>query len=382
MSDSIQSIRQIYDCAKSARDNNDPLSNDMIASLLDKTVSNKKLIACYSRFQRGYAAEDLFLYIFSCLPWVRNIVPLGQEQFPKKSKNFTQVPDYEISYEVGSNQNYKSALVEVKLVDGDKQTHTLRKIQYNVLKSYATQVNRPLLFAIFWRKYWCWTINSIESFKEKSSSYKLSFKAAVEEDLSALFGDYTYIFSKPCYRKSRFSTQKNICPLFFHQHQEYGQVLYEGLSTDRIQYVSLSPLEPAALDCLLNFKEIQKCDMHDYSLETIEKSNVPFIVKLSTWLLLYLHKLYCFYTEDLYCKSNIILDNAFDIVDTVRRKCGGQRSHYLPHIKNNSLNPLLATQFSDFIQYMKKDKNLLLVHNLSNLVYPLYISPESSYTTE
>ena len=41
--------------------------------------------------------------IYSLLPWVKIITPLGQEQFPEKSKETLQVPDYEIVFEAGSN---------------------------------------------------------------------------------------------------------------------------------------------------------------------------------------------------------------------------------------------------------------------------------------
>lgn len=134
--------------------------------------------------------------IFSLLPWVKSIVPLGQEQFPEKSKETLQISDYEITFEVGSEENTSCILVEVKLVDGDKQTYKLQKYKYEVLKEYSTQKKEPLLFALFWKKQRIWTVNSIESFTEKSSSYKISYENALIDDLSAIFGDYTYLFQK------------------------------------------------------------------------------------------------------------------------------------------------------------------------------------------
>ena len=78
-------------------------------------------------------------------------------------------------FEAGSSSKTSSVLVEVKLIDGDKQTYELQKYKYDVLKKYSQQKHEPLLFGLFWRKQKIWTINSIESFSKKSSYYKISF---------------------------------------------------------------------------------------------------------------------------------------------------------------------------------------------------------------
>ena len=92
------------------------MTDEEIKRLLERTVSDKSLISAYYRFEKGYAAEDLFMRIFSLLPWVKMVVPLGQEQFPEKSKENVQVPDYEIIFEAGNKANTACVLVEVKLV--------------------------------------------------------------------------------------------------------------------------------------------------------------------------------------------------------------------------------------------------------------------------
>ena len=114
MANSIQAIRNVYDIAKGARDNGKSLTDEEIKDLLEKTVSDESLISKYPRFEKGYAAEDLFMRIFSLLPWVKSVVPLGQEQFPEKSKETLQVSDYEITFEAGSEENTSCILVEVK----------------------------------------------------------------------------------------------------------------------------------------------------------------------------------------------------------------------------------------------------------------------------
>lgn len=76
MSNPIQAIRNVYDIAKTARDNDLPMSDDEILLLLKRTVSDTTLISSYSRFEKGYAAEDLFMRIYSLLPWIKSVVPL------------------------------------------------------------------------------------------------------------------------------------------------------------------------------------------------------------------------------------------------------------------------------------------------------------------
>ena len=44
MANSIQAIRNVYDIAKGARDNESPMSDEEIVKLLERTVSDKSLI--------------------------------------------------------------------------------------------------------------------------------------------------------------------------------------------------------------------------------------------------------------------------------------------------------------------------------------------------
>ena len=358
MANSIQAIRNVYDIAKGARDNESPMSDEEIVKLLERTVSDKSLIPNYHRFEKGYAAEDLFMRIFSLLPWVKTVVPLGQEQFPEKSKEELQVPDYEITFEAGSESNTSCVLIEVKLVDGDKQTHELQKYKYDVLKKYSCQKNEPLLFGIFWRKQGVWTINSIESFAEKSSAYKISYENACLDDLSAIFGDYTYLFRRQCYRKSKFSQKKDIKTDFIHSHEKYGRTVYEGLSLDGKSFEPLCMLEPPVLDCAFDFNEISCNKLSETDTELIEKySRIPYVYKLSSLILAYLLKIYCFDKNDMYYKNNIEVENSFGIVDTVRRKCGGEKFYLMPYNINKMTTQMIELQFGQVNHIMEAYRN-------------------------
>lgn len=256
MSNPIQSMRTVFDVVKAAKDNNNPLSDDVIKQLLFATVFDEKIRNRYDNFSKGYAAEELFRRIYSLLPWIKLITPLGQEQYPEVSKESIQVPDYEVTFEAGSPYNTSKVLVEVKLVDGDKQTFELLKNTYRVLRNYEESSPFPLVFAIFWRKYMIWTVNAIESFSEKSSSYKISFKQACLNDLSTIFGDYSYVFRERPYRKSIFSNFKNLESEYFHFHEKYGLTVYEGLSIDGKEYYDLCCIETAVLDCSFDFEQV------------------------------------------------------------------------------------------------------------------------------
>ena len=369
MANSIQSIRNVYDIAKGAKDNGKPMSDEEIKVLLEKTVSEESLITEYPRFAKGYGAEDLFMRIFSLLPWVNSVVPLGQEQFPEESKKILQVPDYEIIFQVGNNVNTSCVLIEVKLVDGDKQTYELQKYKYDVLKEYSNQKKETLLFGIFWRKQRIWTINSIESFSKKSSAYKISYENARMDDLSAIFGDYTYLFRKQCFRKSIFSKKEDISTEFVHSHEKYGRVLYEGLSLGGKDFKALCMLEPAVLDCAFDFREISCNKLSDTDTEVIEQyDQLPYVHKLSSLILLYLQKMCCWDQNDMYYRKNIVVEKAFDIVDTVRQKCGGERFYLLPYNITDTASKMVELQFGTvkrivdgYKNTQRKDKQLILV---------------------
>ncbi|SHJ12042.1 hypothetical protein [Propionispora hippei] len=348
MAHSIQAMRTVFDVVKAARDNNNAFSDEDIQRLLQAIVPDENTRKRYDNFSKGYYSEELFRRIYSLLPWIRLITPLGQEQFPEKSKEEMQVPDFEIMYEVGSSDNIKKILVEAKLVDGDKQTFELLKHTYNVLKKYEDNSESPLLFAIFWRKQMIWTVNSIESFSEKSSSYKISFKNACKSDVSAIFGDYTYLFRKRPLRKSKFSNGELLQCNYSHSHEKYGRTLYEGISLNGKNFDDLGALETPVLDCAFDFKEIESFKINEFETELTEQlADVKYAYRLSSLMLGYLLKIHCYNYNDMYCQEHNIVENTFGIVDTVRRKMGGEKFYLLPYDKKISIKKLINLQFGN-----------------------------------
>lgn len=344
MANAIQAFRNVYDIVKASKDNEKPLTNECIQMLLEHLVDDSALKGKYKRFERGYAAEDLFMRIYSLLPWVKLITPLGQEQFPEQSKEDIQVADYEVIYEIGDKYHDGCVLVETKLVDGDKETQEIKKYQYEVLKSYSEKKKEDILYALFWRRYGLWTLVPIDAYNEKSSVYKISFAKACENDVSSIFGDYTFFFQDVVYRKSKYTSEKNPKTDYLHMHERYGRTLYEGLSFDQINFEKMHWFETPVLDCAFDFKEIQAQSEGDVS-ELIEAmDNLPYVYRLSHFMLKYLLKIFCYEQEDMYCHDNELAKQVFAIVDTVRRKCHGERYYLLPK-RNPTTDRLFQKQF-------------------------------------
>ena len=345
MSNDIQAMRLIYDVIKTSRDNEKNLTDEEIEILLNRMIVDESIRKNFDRFQKGYAAEGLFQRIFSLLPWVKLIVPLGQEQFPNISKEMYQVHDYEVTFEAGDKDTLRNLLIEVKLIDGDKQTFELPKYKYAVLKEYSDVKRVPLLIAIFWKKNHIWTINSIEAFSEKSSCFKISFENAYLNDLSAIFGDYTYIFPSTWYRKSQYINADCKNEEYPYSHEIYGKTIYDSLSTDNVQYTKINFLQAAVLDSAFDFKEISH-EQIDEKTTLIESScNSPLVYKLSSLLISFFTKIYCYDNNDMYCKNNQVIPHAFNIVDSVRQLSGGERFYLMPHQKGDITTSLISLQF-------------------------------------
>ena len=375
MGNPIQSIRNIYDYAKKARDNGTVLSDEDIEKMLNTMGVPQDLIEEYPRFQKGYAAEDLFMRIYSLLPWIKNIVPLGQEQFPEQSKETSQVSDYLVTYEVGDNSTTSTILLEAKLVDKNKSTFKLQKYKYDVLQKYSIDSNIPLLFAIFWRDKGIWTINDISVFEQLSSAYKITYNEALKNDLSAIFGDYVYVFDKSFYRKSVFNNDSSVESNYFSSHEEFGRTILEEISVDGVSYKELDYLFSPVIDCIFDMKETSRKNLASTESEIVEfykPSDTNIVaIKLSTLMYSYLVMLWQINKDDLYCTDGAFITRAFDIVDTARRTIGGEKYYLLPSTKNQVHEDFMDSQFGlvkhiiEAYRFMERKEDYLIcsAHN-------------------
>lgn len=348
MIDSIQGMRIVFDAVRSAKDNNNPLSEEDIQMLLEKLVPDENVRARYDTFTKGYSAEELFRRIYSLLPWIKVIIPLGQEQYPSSSKSTLQVPDFKVIYETGDSEHTENLLVEVKLASGDKQTLRLPKYKYFVLYNYEQQAKIPLVFAIFWQKYAVWTLNSINTFQIKNSQYKITYEQACRNDLSAILGDYTYVFQKRPYRKTDYSNKSNNSNgiIYFHEHEIYGKPTYEGVSLDGVTYIELSALEPAVLDSAFTFNTVSEQHLTNGGVELIERLDEKvYVYKLSSLILGYLSKIYLYHNDTMEYNNHSIIELTFNVVDGLRQKCGGERYYLVPYERNKTSDYLIGLQF-------------------------------------
>ncbi|EFE86882.1 hypothetical protein [Fusobacterium periodonticum] len=343
MANSIQGARNIFDVLNNARKNNQEISKETLKELLLKLIPDEEIRNRLDGFIKGYRAEELFKEIFSLLPWIKVVTPLGQEQFPDTSKEEFQIPDYSVMFE-DSQKLSQNILVEVKLVDKKEKLH-LQKYKYEVLEKYSKETNIPLIFAIFWKDKLVWTLNSISSFYEKSSEFCISYNQAIKNDLSSIFGDYTYIFLNKIYRKSRYSTLKNIKNDYGHEHNSYGKTVYDAISIDDKIYEKIGFFDSPVLDSIFSFHEINHIDIsqNEVELKEIAEKNIP--VKLSTWIILYLEKISFYNKEEIFCHENIVVKEVFSIIDNIRVKCGGERFYIIPQIKAKDIDEIFKKQF-------------------------------------
>ena len=73
----------------------------------------------------------------------------------------------------------------------------------------------------------------------------------------------------------------------------------------------------------------------------------------------------------MYYKNNRVVEKSFHIVDTIRRKCGGERCYLLPYNINNTITKMVELQFGkvDYIMEVykktkrKKGQFVIVRHN-------------------
>lgn len=377
MSNSIQGMKLFYDVKRMAEKNGCQLSDETLKELIIGLMPDKSVQERLDRAKTGYAAEELFSVIYSQLPWVKLVVPLVQEQYPKESKKTIQVPDYEVHFEAGSNTKIEKILVEVKLVSGDKKTLNIPKYKYEVLHQYENNTNIPLVFGVYWQKYDTWTLNTINAFYPKKSEYKITYQEAYESDLSAILGDYMYLFKKQFYRKSLYKTKNEVTHneqmQYPYYHEDYGYPYYEGISYSTQKYDQLNFLEVSILDSSFDFEKIKE-EKEINKICLIEKlDNKEYCYKLSQLLSRFLAKVYLYDNEKISFNGSIVTDYAFGIVDTLRQKICGTKHYLIPNDNSETAQKLMQIQFNEvphiheLYSHGAKTKGYLLLANHENV---------------
>jgi len=232
------------------------------------------------RFISGFKIEDWFEWIFCPMPWVQLIHGLDQQQFPVRSKEKYQVPDFLMLVET-SAFTHQPLLVEVKRVPREKRTLKLQDSQVLLCQQYASALNIPLVYAVYWELLSVWTVNTVDSFENKSSSRKLPMTTAFELDCSAILGDVSFLVRSALVRQSRF-TKHGVTPDCV-QHHKYGRLLADRVDLGE-KRVDMTSLESAAIDSMLAMKLRSEKNVGDGVTELVETTDEIYMLKLSSWI--------------------------------------------------------------------------------------------------
>lgn len=235
------------------------------------------------RFFSGFEIEDWFEAIFGIMPWTRLLHGLSQRQVPTRSKSDFQVPDFTALIETSTFKT-EPLLIEVKRVARNKQTLKLRKSQVAPTKEYAEALGIPLVYAIYWDSLRAWTLNTVDAFENKSSTFKISNTTAFESDCSLIFGDMCYLVTQQLFRSQTFASEPVVSPPLV--HESYGGLVSDEVVVDGISH-SLSGVQSVVLDAMFGFTTTSRRTdgprtiIHSETRET-------FLFRLSGWITRYL----------------------------------------------------------------------------------------------
>jgi hypothetical protein len=103
-------------------------------------------------------------------------------------------PDFRILLHSGHEM-----FVEVKNFNqaNPLEPYTLKAEYAHQLKAYADAFKKPLLFAIYWRRWGIWTLNSLECFSFDGKLYSLLLTGTTKNDQKGLLGDRLIGITKP-----------------------------------------------------------------------------------------------------------------------------------------------------------------------------------------
>lgn len=265
----------------------DRLPDGLSQTLLDQ-IRSPELRRNADRFFRGHKTEDRFVFLFSEMPWVKLVHPLGQAQAPDSSKQTHQVPDFNVVY--GTSQpSTKTVVVEVKSVNGQRQYLELMTKQARLAEEYAAAVGLPLAYAVYWERLNLWTLNASDLYEQKRKNRVITLSRAVQSDLSLVWGDFTYVVP-PFQRKLHCNgaTNDTTRPI----HKVHGTVVRDQASLDGTNWVDLDIMESAALD---SFMQMEVTDQRSTGSTTFltERTSSFHLPKLSSWAMKFLGMFRC-----------------------------------------------------------------------------------------
>ena len=168
----------------------------------------------------------------------KNINGLDQEQEKQHKENY-QVPDCSLLIENNNKENFP-ILVDVKSVNGDKQSCEIMGKRVKSLQNYARDNKQPLIIAIYWEKFGYWTHNCLKNFENKKNHKIHIFEAMIYHKF---------------YRRTKFekTVNDNVA-----RHEIYGEIKDTEISGDGKTYKNYSTFESAIVDSMFSMVEVEK----------------------------------------------------------------------------------------------------------------------------
>jgi Holliday junction resolvase len=174
-----------------------PAAKEIARELATQGVAEADVLSLVSQriktLESGLSPEMEFIAVVNWLGRTRAISRIDQTPMPRCNDFVPELKVPDIICLTSLYETTLSLVIEVKRSDDDKLVWTEKYI--TGLRRYA-EVNRaPLLVA--WKHHHVWTLTDVRHFEKRVTSYHLSLKKALAENLmSIIFGDCLVMFTQ------------------------------------------------------------------------------------------------------------------------------------------------------------------------------------------
>lgn len=208
--------------------------------------------------------DTRFINLFSELPWVDKLCIEPYNVHLQNTNLINTATLYSLSYLIGKKKANKILIQSFE--NGGKEFKLEKTEGYN----------NDYLISIFWKEFNVWTVNSLLNFSKDNQS--IEFTTAIKNDLSNLFGDFTFVLTntniKIVYNSNNKST--NVA-----RHAEYGAIEKIFVINNESKETEITTLELSIIDAI--FKTEVVSETNENGIYTVtEKNSHSSIVKLTT----------------------------------------------------------------------------------------------------
>ena len=262
-----------------------------------------------------------FINLFTSLPWCYNII---------KVKNDKNDSFFKVSYKTSRKEigNFYIRLHSSDKIEPSKNT-------YLECNSEAYFNRTPILECIFWKGTYNWTLNTLENFSLVNEVRKIEFRDSIQNDLSIILGDISFIISSLTLELIYDKTAVDSNTI---SHLEYGNLLVSTVLIND-KKIELNAFEMALIDSVINMEKVSIQNENGRTV-VVEKNQNISIIKLSSSIVLVLAKFGKDTTED-------GTENIRKILIEFMRKIEAQFSYPIPLIPTTMSDQIFEEAFSD-----------------------------------